>query len=165
LKLRKFRSPNDTRSRSNPVEPCHCLRLHRALSSPIHFFGVTRKPLVPKPVKKARPCVIVVAVRDETGDTAVYVAPITHSKPVDPVGAVSLPQAVKRRLGLDAQPSWIITTELNRFIWPGYDLAPISRENPDTYAWGFLPGSIFAAVKRSILANRHRQRLAVTGRD
>jgi hypothetical protein len=115
--------------------------------------------------QKARPCVIVVAVRDETGDTAVYVAPITHSKPVDPVGAVSLPQAVKRRLGLDAQPSWIITTELNRFIWPGYDLAPISRENPDTYAWGFLPGSIFAAVKRSILANRHRQRLAVTGRD
>jgi hypothetical protein len=64
--------------------------------------------------------------------------------------------AAKRRLGLDAGRSWIITNELNQFVWPGYDLRPISRAHPDTFHCGFLPTEIFAAVKRGILANRAR---------
>jgi hypothetical protein len=80
--------------------------------------------------RKARPCAIVVATTDDDGDTKVYVAPITHSRP-DDIHAVEIPHGVKRRLGLDDQPSWIVTSELNRFIWPGYDLQPIARGKPD----------------------------------
>lgn len=114
--------------------------------------------------RKARPCAIVVATADEDGDVRVYVAPVTHSKPDDPY-AVEVPPAVKRRLGLDEAPSWIVTAELNRFVWPGYDLRPISRDKPDTFAWGFLPIEIFAAVKRGIAAHRKERRLGLTRRE
>jgi hypothetical protein len=61
--------------------------------------------------RKIRPCAIVVAATDEDGDTKVYVAPITHSRPADP-HAVELPTPAKRHLGLDNAPSWIVTNEL-----------------------------------------------------
>jgi hypothetical protein len=114
--------------------------------------------------RKARPCAIVVAARDEEGDTKVYVAPITHSKPDDPL-AVELSPSVKRRLGLDDAPSWIVTSELNRFVWPGYDLRPIAREKPEVFAWGFLPVGLFEALKRGIATHRRRQRLRLTPRE
>ncbi len=107
--------------------------------------------------RKDRPCAIVVATTDADGDTAVWVAPITHIKPDDP-HAVLLPQSVKRRLGLDDRPSWVVTDELNQFIWPGHDLRPIAREKRDTFAWGFLSVETFSAIKRSIAANAARLR-------
>jgi hypothetical protein len=114
--------------------------------------------------RKARPCAIVVAAADDDGDIRVYVAPITHAQPDDP-HAVEVPPAVKRRLGLDAARSWIVTSELNRFVWPGFDLHPIAREAPDTFAWGFLPVEIFEAVKRGIAAHRATRRMNITSRD
>jgi hypothetical protein len=106
--------------------------------------------------RKNRPCAIVVTTVDADGDQKVLVAPITHTDPAPDRHAVELPAALKRRLGLDDARSWIITDELNEFIWPGYDLQPISRAKPDTYHFGFLPKEIFAAVKQGILANRAR---------
>jgi hypothetical protein len=106
--------------------------------------------------RKDRPCAIVLTSADRDGDKIVLVVPITHSKPAADQHAVELPAAAKRRLGLDAGRSWIITNELNQFVWPGYDLRPISRAHPDTFHYGFLPTEIFAAVKRGILANRAR---------
>jgi hypothetical protein len=106
--------------------------------------------------RKDRPCAIVLTTADRDGDKIVWVVPITHRKPAADRHAVELPAAVKRRLGLDAERSWIITDELNQFVWPGYDLRPISRAHPDTFHYGFLPMELFAAVKRGILANRAR---------
>lgn len=114
--------------------------------------------------RKARPCAIVIAAPDEDGDARVYVVPITHSRPIDPY-AVELPPMVKRRLGLDDAPSWIVTSELNRFIWPGYDLRPVSRGKPDVFAWGYLPVEIFAAVKRGIATHQRERRLKLTQRE
>jgi hypothetical protein len=114
--------------------------------------------------RKARPCAIVVVAADEDGDMRIYVAPITHSRPLDP-HAVELPQAIKKRLGLDDAQSWIVTNELNRFVWPGYDLRPIARDKPEVFAWGFLPTEIFAAVKRGIAAHRRNQGLKLTPRE
>lgn len=115
--------------------------------------------------RKDRPCAIVVATRDEEGDTVVYVVPITHTPPVEEASAVELPPAAKRRLGLDDAPSWITTTELNRFVWPGYDLRPVSRAKPDVFAFGFLPVETFAAVKRSVARHQRDRRLQVTPRE
>lgn len=103
--------------------------------------------------RKDRPCAIVVARTDEAGDISVLVVPITHTQPAVNRHAVELPLAVGRRLGLDELPSWIITDELNQFIWPGFDLRPISRQTPDRFHFGFLPRETFDAVKRAILAN------------
>lgn len=114
--------------------------------------------------RKACPCAIVVAAKDEDGDTTVYVVPVTHSRP-DDAHAVELPAAVKRRLGLDDALSWVVTSELNRFIWPGYDLRPISRTLPDVFAWGFLPSGVFDAIKRGVIAHRRAGQTRVTPRE
>ena len=52
------------------------------------------------------------------------VLPITHSPPSKGGLAVELPSAVKRGLSLDDERSWVITSEYNRFIWPGPDIRP-----------------------------------------
>ena len=55
--------------------------------------------------------------------------------------------------------------ELNRFIWPGYDLRPISRHQPNTFAWGFLPVETFTAAKRAVALHSRAGRLSVVGRE
>lgn len=114
--------------------------------------------------RKDRPCAIVVATKDEDGDTLVYVAPITHTPPVDSDG-VEIPLAVKRRLGLDHARSWIVTDELNRFVWPGFDLRPIARNRPDVFHWGFLPVELFDTLKHAIVRHQQARRLGVVDRD
>jgi hypothetical protein len=58
------------------------------------------------------------------GREVVTVVPITHSPPNHPADAVEMPPAIKAHLGLDDQPSWIMVTETNDFLWPGPDLLP-----------------------------------------
>ena len=65
--------------------------------------------------------------------------PVTHSPPERPEEAVEIPAVVKRRLGLDEARSWIVVSEINRFIWPGPDLRPVSRAEPERFEYGFLP--------------------------
>jgi hypothetical protein len=81
----------------------------------------------------------VLAVRQEAGGRIVTVAPVTHSSPGRPDDGIELPQAVKHRLGLDEPRSWIIATEVNRFLWPGPGLRPISPRHPNVFAYGGLP--------------------------
>ncbi len=114
--------------------------------------------------RKDRPCAIIVATTDEDGDTLVYVAPMTHTPPAAGDG-VEVPASIKRRLGLDAARSWIVTDELNRFVWPGFDLRPISRDRRDQFAYGFLPVELFDAVTSSLLGHRRSRRLSVVGRE
>lgn len=111
---------------------------------------------------KDRPCVIILSVEDRDGDRIVHVAPITHSPPRTDRVAVSLPPATRSRLGLDNQPSWIVTSELNRFTWPGPDLRPISRNQPDTFAFGSIP---LALLKQVIDQIRERRRVQSVSRD
>ena len=114
--------------------------------------------------RKDRPCAIVLVTVDDDGDTLVYVAPITHEPPTDASG-LEIPATVKRRLGLDSARSWIVTNELNRFIWPGYDLRPISRTQPDAFHHGFLPVGLFETLKAAVLVHQRARRLGVVERD
>ena len=115
--------------------------------------------------RKDRPCAIIVAARDADGDTVVYVAAMTHVAPSSPDDGVEIPISLKRHLHLDDERSWVITSELNRFIWPGYDLRPISRDQPDSFAYGFLSTDFFEAVKASILRHRDKRSLDLTSRS
>lgn len=75
---------------------------------------------------KDRPCAIVVAAtRSESGEIAVLVAPITHAPPQED-DSVAIPPAIARKLNLDGEQHWIRVDELNEFVWPGYDLRPVS---------------------------------------
>jgi len=101
--------------------------------------------------RKDRPSVIVLSVeRASDGASVVTVLPITHMPPRGPATAVEIPAAVKRHLGLDDLPSWIVVEEGDRIVWPGYDLRPVPNTN--RYVYGFLPPRFFAAVQNAFVA-------------
>lgn len=113
---------------------------------------------------KDRPCAIVLTAVDDEGDTIVTVAPITHVAPAEPDDAIELPLATKRRLGLDAERSWVVVSEVNRFTWPGPDLRPVSRSEPERFHYGMLPPSFFRQVRVRLAACARAQRFRVIQR-
>ena len=104
---------------------------------------------------------IILSVRSLAGQLIVTVAPITHSPPERAEFGVQIPPATKRRLGLDDQPSWIIATDLNQFVWPGVDLRPTAAGE---YAYGLLPAGLYQAVRERVLALARARRAMVTPR-
>jgi len=78
---------------------------------------------------------------------------------------VALPPAVKRRLKLDDDASWIDTTEANAFIWPGPDIRPIAARKPSTVIYGNIPADLLQIVASSFLANRKRQQAQIVARS
>jgi hypothetical protein len=114
---------------------------------------------------KNRPCAIILTTREAAGHTVVTVLPITHSPPVTEAEAVEIPPAVKRRLRLDEARSWVVVSEVNRFVWPGPDLAPISRAEPDRFDYGPLPPSLFRQIRDRFLACAAAQRGRVVPRS
>jgi hypothetical protein len=80
---------------------------------------------------------------DKSGNTIAYVLPITHTPPLNDEDGIEIPAATKQRLRLDAQRSWIITTEFNQFIWPGPDLRPTHSGD---YLYGYLPERLMRLV-------------------
>jgi hypothetical protein len=113
--------------------------------------------------RKDRPCVIVLAVETIEGRTEVTVAPITHTPPERPELAVEIPPATKQRLGLDAERSWIVAADLNRFVWPGVDLRPVASGSRD-YAYGLVPASLYRAVRERVLHLARLGRAGLTNR-
>jgi hypothetical protein len=108
--------------------------------------------------RKYRPRAIVLVVQQsEDKAPVITVVPITHSPHGNPNAAVEIPPAVKRHLGLDDQPSWIVLDDFNVFTWPGYDLRPIPGKK-DRYHYGFLPPTLFKAGMHP-----ERRRLAEPG--
>jgi hypothetical protein len=66
--------------------------------------------------------------------------------------AIEIPAVVCRSAGLDAGRSWVVLSEFNEFVWPGYDLAIIPGRKPRTVAYGFLTPGFFATVRNRWLA-------------
>jgi len=87
------------------------------------------------------------------------VVPITHVPPDQTKQAIEIPLPTKRRLGLDSERSWVLLTEINRFVWPGPDLRPISKKQPERFDYGFLPPSLFEKIKQGIRAQNSAKKL------
>ena len=113
---------------------------------------------------KARPCAVVLAVQGQQGETVVTVVPVTHAPPSHIDDAVELPAPTKRRLGLDDERSWVVVSEVNRFIWPGPDLRPVPGQEAGRFAYRTLPPSLFETIKKQLLERAARQRLAAVPR-
>jgi len=110
--------------------------------------------------RKDRSSVIVLCVDGApAGTTIVTVLPITHVAPKAKGEGVEIPPAVKRLLGLDDQPSWVLISEGNEFVWPGYDLR--KRHRGGGYSYGFLPPRLFDRIVRAFVDwhGAHRGRL------
>ena len=108
---------------------------------------------------KDRPAlVLTLSVKADDGAVHVLVLAITHTKPTIESDAVLLPAAIKARLGMDKESSWIVTTEANVFVWPGPDLHPIPGRRPRTAVYGRIPDSLFQQVAISYLSNRRKQK-------
>jgi len=102
---------------------------------------------------KDRPAVIVLAIDGSgTAKSRVYVLPITHSAPPGSAHALEIPRAVARTAGLDTKSSWVILSEFNEFVWPGFDLGLIPGRSPLTFAYGFLTPGFFALMRDRWLA-------------
>ena len=114
---------------------------------------------------KSRPCAIILTAQSGSGDTVVTVLPVTHRRPERLDETIEIPPNTKRRLGLDRARSWIIASEVNRFVWPGPDLRPISRAEPGRFDYGPLPPSLFRQIRDRFLACAAAQRLAVVPRS
>jgi hypothetical protein len=103
--------------------------------------------------QKDRPCAVVATIRvDENGDTRALVLPITHTKPDNLSLAVELPTKVKNRLQLDEARSWVVLSEWNEFVWPGFDLRRRPGAPESSVAYGMLPPSLFATIRDKFLA-------------
>ena len=82
--------------------------------------------------------------------------------PLKEEDGVEIPQATKRRLGLDTEPSWIITTELNRFTWPSPDLRPTAAGE---YVYGYLPEKLMRLVLDRVRKHARDKRLKTVPRS
>jgi len=111
--------------------------------------------------RKDRPCVIVHLRINEHQELETYICPVTHAPPEIPEKAMEIPRTTKARLGLDEERSWIITTEVNRFIWPGPDIRRVPGGG-DSY--GLLPASMTRDLIAQVKANAQGKSLLVVGR-
>jgi hypothetical protein len=114
---------------------------------------------------KNRP-VAVIAVRSDLGPSdLVYVVPVTHSPPQRDADKLKIPLDIKRRLQLDDEPSWIDVTELNAFVWPGYDLRPVAQGDAGaTCSYGYLPSRFLRKIQNAIQQSRAEQKLKLVPR-
>jgi hypothetical protein len=119
--------------------------------------------------EKTYPAALILAKNDEFGSTLVYALGISHMRPPYGRRAMEVPPGLRRHLGLDAEPQWLYTDEVNVFVWPGPDLRPaewISRKSfvEDSCVLGPLPGDWFAEVKRHVAESYRLKHLSITKR-
>lgn len=121
--------------------------------------------------RKDRPAAIILVRTDAGTGELVYVVPITHSEPAQGDNTkIPIPQAIKERLGLDEDRSWIDVTEYNIFVWPGYDLKLTKprrggmSSGEETCLYGFLPRKFFAKIKQTLNAYRLSQKPSLVRR-
>jgi hypothetical protein len=106
---------------------------------------------------KDRPACLVAATDATTSPRFVVILPITHTRPRTGVAAVEIPDRVRRAIGLDDAPSWVIVSEHNVDEWPR-GLAAIPGK-PRTYSYGFIPPGLFAQIKTRFLERARQGRV------
>lgn len=100
---------------------------------------------------KDRPTCIVAASDSLARPRFVVLLPITHNAPSGDTIGIEIPLKVKRSIGLDDVPSWIIVSEYNVDEWPNGGLSAVPGTD-GAFAYGFIPPGLFAAVKTKFLA-------------
>lgn len=115
---------------------------------------------------KDRPCAIVVAAYNQSGAVQTIVAPVTHAPPLggDLAASLEIPAAICKELGFDDGRHWLRLDELNRFLWPGYDLRP-RPDDPDRWDYGMLPRDFFERMRQRIVELDRDRKNRIMTRD
>ena len=113
---------------------------------------------------KDRPCAVVLMTTGEGGREIATVLPITHTPPSDPKFALEISSETKKRLGLDAERSWVMLSEANRFHWPGPDLRPARNDDIGSIAFGQLPYKFAEEIRLAFIAHLKARRVTIVGR-
>ena len=110
----------------------------------------TREATVGRDQGKERPACLVAAIDSFASPRFVVILAITHTRPDKDTVGVEIPAKVRKALGLDDAPSWVIVSEYNVDEWPNGGLAPIPGR-PGVFSYGFIPPGLFAQVKARFL--------------
>ena len=107
----------------------------------------SREALQGRQQGKDRPTCLVAASDGQANPRYVVLLPITHSPPSGDTVGIEIPHAVKKAIGLDNEPSWVIVSEYNVDEWPNAGLSQIPGK-PGAYIYGFMPPKLFRSVKQ-----------------
>lgn len=99
---------------------------------------------------KERPACLVAATDPASTPRFVVILPITHAAPAGATVGIEIPPQVRRAIGLDDAPCWVIVSEHNVDEWPNGGLAPLPGR-PGVYHYGFVPPRLFARIKTRFL--------------
>lgn len=107
---------------------------------------------------------MVLAATQRDKHVEVLVAPVTTRPPLPGDGGVEMPSAVRAHLGLDER-CWVVTSELNRFIWPGPDIRVVRGKGELSPYYGKVPGKLLERVREGMKAHIKVGRMKVTKRS
>jgi hypothetical protein len=102
---------------------------------------------------KARPCLVLFCAAVDNERFRVAVAPITHTPQERSVG-IEIPATFFEEAGLDGRQQFVVSNELNEFVWPSRDIVPVLAHRPETAISGRLPPHLCAKVQASFRAER-----------
>jgi hypothetical protein len=116
---------------------------------------------------KDRPCAIILMSAERAdGSKDVLLCAITHSPPGRNEGAVEVPSAVSRHLGLDDEQSWIKTDQVNRLTWEkGRIPYGISQARKGEWAFGMIPQGLGKQVFEQVRERARSRTLQTVERD
>lgn len=99
---------------------------------------------------KERPACVIAATDPSVEPRFVVIVPITHTAPTGDTIGIEIPPKVRRAIGLDDAPCWVVVSEYNVDEWPNAGLAPVPG-SPGVFAHGFIPPRLFASIKSRFL--------------
>jgi hypothetical protein len=106
---------------------------------------------------KDRPACIVAATDSLVLPRYVVLLPMTRTPPTGDTVGIEVPANVKRAIGLDDAPSWVIVSEHNIDEWPNAGLSPLP-DRPGVFAYGFIPPGLFKQIKARFLELARRNK-------
>lgn len=117
--------------------------------------------------RKDRPCAIVMTSEpQDDGSRKVILCPITHAPVVEGETGLPIPLAVAQHLGLDDEPQFIKTHQLNQIVWPDgalpYGVVP-NRQGD--WTCGEIPQALGRAIFDQIRENAKARLLQSVVRD
>lgn len=108
---------------------------------------------------------MVLAAERKDDHVEVLVAPVTTKPPLGPDGSIEMPAAVRTHLGLDSERCWIVTSELNRFIWPGPDIRMVRGAGELSPYYGKVPGKLLERAREAMKTHVAAELLRITKRS